>query len=310
MDLWQLKVFCHVVEAGSFSNAGAQVHLSQPTVSSHIRDLEQTVGCRLIDRLPKKAVPTKAGALLYGYAKKLLALRQEAVSALAAFQGVIKGPLAVGGSTIPGAYLLPPAIGRFTQRHPGVKISLVLGDTAAVTEQILSGRLEMGVVGARSQESAIDQTPLLTDEMQVILPAHHRWRGREHISLTALAAEPFIIREPGSGTLQSIRQCLVPHHLSTEELTVVAEMGSTEAVRQAVKAGLGVSILSTLAVADDLAAGRVAAVKIDGVDLTRRFFLTRHKQRTPSPVCSAFIAFLNADGAYELVPDTKCTDGT
>ena len=119
MDLWQLHIFCKVVENSSFSKAGDLVHLSQPTVSSHIKDLEDHIGCRLIDRLPKKAVPTKAGQLLYTYARRLLALRNETEEALAAFQGTVKGRLILGGSTIPGAYILPRAVGLFTPKISG-----------------------------------------------------------------------------------------------------------------------------------------------------------------------------------------------
>ena len=111
MDLWQLHIFTKVVELKSFSKAGAAIHLSQPTVSSHIKDLEDHFECRLIDRLGKEALPTKAGTLLYGYARKLLSLKGETETALAQFKGKTRGHLVVGGSTIPGGYILPLIIG-------------------------------------------------------------------------------------------------------------------------------------------------------------------------------------------------------
>ena len=161
MDLWQLKIFCKVVELKSFSRAGKIVHLSQPTVSSHIKDLEGHFGCRLIDRLSKEAVATKAGELLYGYARKILAYRHKIEAAMAEYNGEIKGRLLIGGSTIPGAYLLPRMIGAFTEQYPEVRISLVVEDTEKVIDGVLSGNLEMGVVGAESKEKKIHQEKLI-----------------------------------------------------------------------------------------------------------------------------------------------------
>ena len=292
MDLWQLKVFCKVVEMKSFSKAGSAVYLSQPTVSSHIKDLEESIGCQLIDRLPKKAVPTKAGELLYEYAKKLLALRDEAETALAEYQGMVKGQLAVGGSTIPGVYILPQIVAKFTRKYPEVRISVTLGDTDIVIEKILSGELELGVVGAQAEDGRIDQDLLFQDEMRLIVPASHKWAKMETIGLDELQKEPFIIRESGSGTLKSIQRSFEQKGRSIRKLNVTAEMGSTEAVRQAVKAEAGVSILSTLAVTEDICSGWLKALKIRGLDLTQRFFITRLKKRTPSPLCKSFFDFL------------------
>lgn len=295
MDLWQLKVFCKVIELKSFSKAGSAVYLSQPTVSSHIKDLEEGVGCKLIDRLPKEALPTRAGEILYGYAKKLLSLRDEAETALAEFQGTIRGRLMIGGSTIPGVYILPRTVGMYTRKYPDVKISLVIGDTGSIIHQILSGELELGVVGALSEDAGIEQEILFEDEMRLIVPASHRWSGKTEVSLDALQKEPFIIRESGSGTLKSIQRSFEQKGRSIRKLNVCAEMGSTEAVLQAIKAEAGVSILSTLAVSEDVREGRLRALKIRGVALQQRFYTTRLRKRTPSPLCKSFLEFLKSN---------------
>lgn len=297
MDLWQLKVFCKVVELRSFSKAGSAVYLSQPTVSSHIKDLEESIGCQLIDRLPKKALPTKAGELLYEYAKKLLALRDEAETALAEFQGIIKGQLVVGGSTIPGVYILPQLVGNYIRKYPAVKISVVLGDTDIVINKILTGELELGVVGAQAEDGRIEQDLLFQDEMRLIVPASHKWAKMKSIRLDELQKEPFIIRESGSGTLKSIQRSFERKGRSIRKLNVTAEMGSTEAVRQAVKAGAGVSIFSTLAVKEDVSGGQLKSIKIRELDLTQRFYITRLKKRTPSPLCRSFFEFLKENTA-------------
>ncbi len=295
MDLWQLHIFCKVVDLKSFSQAGRAVHLSQPTVSSHIKDLEDHFGCRLIDRLAKEALPTKAGRLLYRYAKRMLTMRDETESAMAAFKGKVKGSLNLGGSTIPGAFILPMIIGAFTSRFPEVNVSLSIADTRQVVEGILSGELELGVVGAVSKEAGIAQIRLVEDQMCLVVPADHRWADHQRITVKQLLTEPFIIRESGSGTLKSIQASFAEAGLSTTDLRIVARIGSTEAIRQGIKNRMGVSILSAIAVAEDVAAGRLKTLAIEGLDLKRAFYLTHHRHRSLSPLCQAFIAFMHTE---------------
>ena len=292
MDLWQLNIFCKVVELEGFSRASKAVHLSQPTISSHIKDLEDHFECRLIDRLGKKVVPTKAGELLYNYARKLIALRDEAESAMAEFQGKIKGRLVVGGSTIPGGYILPRLIGAFTKDFPEVSISLIIGDTEQIIQKILSGELELGIVGAETSDKNIVQAKLIADEMRLIIPADHKWSRKKSINLKMLLQEPFIIREHGSGTLKSIQLSLAGKDYSTEDLNIIAEMGSTEAVIQGIKSKVGISILSPIAVSEELQVDTLKALAIKDLNLKRNFYLTRHKHRSTSPLGNAFIDFI------------------
>lgn len=294
MDLWQLHIFCKVVDLKSFSRAGRAVHLSQPTVSSHIKDLEAHFDCRLIDRLAKEAVPTKAGHLLYRYAKRMIALREETESAMAEFKGQVKGSLNLGGSTIPGAFVLPAIIGAFTARFPEVSISLSIADTQQIIDSILSGDLELGVVGAVSNNPGILQTHLVEDEMCLAIPAGHPWSGKKRVTPHQLFSEPFIIREHGSGTLKSIQASFSEAGLNINDLKVVARIGSTEAIRQAIKNRMGVSILSAIAVSEDVAAGRLKTLTIEGLNLKRAFYLTHHRHRSLSPLCQSFIEFINS----------------
>ncbi len=298
MDLWQLNIFCKVIELKSFSKAGKAVHLSQPTISSHIKDLEDHFDCRLIDRLSKEAIPTKAGELLYDYAKRMLALRDETETAMAEYNGKIRGRLVIGGSTIPGTYLMPELIGDFKRKYPDVIVSLVIGDTDYIIERILKGGVELGIVGAKAETRKIIQKKLIEDEMRLIVPADHRWVGEKRVSFKQLVSEPFILRERGSGTLKSLDQSLSGCGHSIEDLNIVAELGSTQAICQGIKTGAGVSVISTLAAAEDLQAGKVNALEIDGLELKRNFYLTRHRYRSPSPLSEAFAKFL-----AEKLPD-------
>jgi len=295
MDLWQLNIFCKVVELEGFSKAGKAVHLSQPTISSHIKDLEDHFECRLIDRLGKKAAPTKAGELLYNYARRLIALRDETENAMAEFHGKIKGRLVIGGSTIPGGYILPQLIGAFTMDYPEVTVSLTVGDTDQIIQDVLSGVLELGIVGAKTSDKNIIQEKMIQDEMQLIVYADHKWAGKKQISTEMMFQEPFIIREHGSGTLQSILLSFANKGYSKKKLDIIAEIGSTAAVIQAIKSKVGISILSTIAVAEELQTGTLKALAIKDLNLKRSFYLTRHKHRSASPLCSAFIDFLNRE---------------
>ncbi|TWI75416.1 transcriptional regulator, LysR family [Desulfobotulus alkaliphilus] len=292
MDLWQLNIFCKVVERKSFSKAGQSVHLSQPTISSHIRDLESHFGCRLIDRLGKEAVPTKAGRLLYQHARRMLQLRDETETAMAEFQGAIKGRFVVGGSTIPGAYILPKLVGGFAERHPDVTLSLVIGDSDQILTETLEGTLELGIIGALSKDRRAEQICILEDIMGLMVPASHPLTDRKSIDLETLSKTPFILREKGSGTRQAISSHLKTLGISIEDLCVVAEMGNTQAVIQGIKSGLGVSILSPVAVEEELASGRIRCIPVEGLHLSRNFYLTRHRDRTPSPLCTAFIRYM------------------
>jgi len=295
MDLWQLYVFSKVVEHRSFSKAGASVHLSQPTVSSHIKYLEELFQCRLVDRLPREVRPTRAGELLYRYTQRLLTLKAEMENAMAEFLGCITGALVLGGSTIPGAYVLPAIVGSFKQSHPDVELRLQIGDTAAILQGVVDGELELGVVGARAADPRLIQEKIMEDDLRLVVPAGHAWAARREVDLTELSGLPMIVREAGSGTLRTVQQALENRGLDWSTFDIVAEMGSTEAIRQAVRAGLGVSILSVLAIADDLKHGALSALTITGLELGRSFYLTHHRDRTLSPLCRAFIAHVKSN---------------
>jgi DNA-binding transcriptional LysR family regulator len=305
MDLWQLNIFCKVVELKSFSLAGKAVHLSQPTVSSHIKDLEDHFGCRLIDRLAKEAVPTKEGEILYRYANRMLGLKNEAETALAEFHGKIKGRLAVGGSTIPGVYIIPKMIGAFIQRYPEVTISLVNGDSGDIISYIAEGTLELGIVGAVANDKRVVQEKLIQDELRLVMPSDHKWADKKSINPQLLMGEPFICREAGSGTLISIRESLGTIGYGLGDLNIVAEMGSTEAVIQGIKSKVGLSIISPVSIAEELRVGTLKALTLDGLSMKRNFFLSFHKYRSQSPLSQVFIQFLKdeCNGSFLGLPE-------
>ncbi len=292
MDLWQLKVFTSVVKEKSFSRAGETIFLSQPTVSSHIKDLETHFGCRLIDRLGREAVPTKAGELLHGHAQKMLQLQEETEVALSHFLGHARGHLIIGGSTIPAGYIIPRIIGPFNRQYPEISLSVLTRDSARIIGKVLKGDAEVGIVGARAKAPQIEQEKILRDDMKLIVPAGHPWAGLGKINHNQLPTAPFLARAEGSGTWETITRSMKKAGMHPDQLTIIATLGSTAAVIQAILSHAGVSILSPIAVADEIRHKRLFAIEIEGLNLTRHFFLTTHVRRTCSPLAQLFIQFI------------------
>ena len=263
--------------------------LSQPTVSGHIKSLETELGVRLFDRLGREILPTRGAELLYEHARAILEMVETAQRAVDAFLGRLRGELLVGGSTIPGQYVLPEFIGRFRLLHPEVRVTLAIGDTSEVCQQVLKGGLEVGLVGAMVDEDRLAFTPLMDDQVVLAAWPGHPLAGRRLLPAD-LSEVPVVLREPGSGTRMALARALERAGLGLEDLEVAAQMGSTMAVLQAVRAQVGVGVISRLAILDDLAAGRVVELELAGLDLVRQFHLVTRKKRTHSPAAQAFLA--------------------
>src|SRR3972149_2379853 len=208
MDARQLEIFVKVAELGSFSKAAEALFLTQPTVSAHIRGLEEELGVRLLDRLGRGAAPTKAGQLLLGYGRRILELHREARQALDQFQGRMSGELVIAASTIPGEYVLPALIGRFKEKYPDIAISLLIGDTQRVVEWVLEGRAERGVAGAQIAHRALESRELMPDELVRVVSAAHPWQGKKTATLEEVRAEPLIVRERGAGSRHALAKAL------------------------------------------------------------------------------------------------------
>jgi DNA-binding transcriptional LysR family regulator len=292
MDLHHIEIFCSIVKYRSFSRAAEALLLTQPTVSGHMKNLEAELGVKLLDRLGKRALPTEAGEILYRHGTRLLEERERAKQEIEKLTGRISGVLTIGGSTIPGAYLLPPLIGSFKKKNPGISIQLSIDDTSKITEAVMSGSISIGVVGARLSEPQLEVHPFQTDELVIAVPYRHRWARKRTISPGELRDEPFILREQGSGTRKIMEDRLEHAGLSIADLNIEAIVGSSDAVRQAVKAGLGISILSSRALKDDIEAGRLAAVRISGIRMERQFYIILLRGRSRSPLCRAFLEFI------------------
>jgi DNA-binding transcriptional LysR family regulator len=289
MDMRRLEVFCKVVELKSFTKAGEALLLAQPTVSEHLRTLEDMLGEKLVDRLGRQVLPTPAGKIFYQYARNILQMREEAIQALGQFKGNLSGRLILGASTIPGTYILPKLIGSFKSAHPAIQITLRIGDTAEIVEGVVAGDLEAGFVGSKWNDRRLVMEEVFSDELVLAVVPEHPWAQKGGISVEELPGEPFIHRERGSGTRMAMTRILEDHGFDPSRLMGVAEMGSTEAVRQGIKARIGASILSREAVAEDIRHGSLVAVEIEGIAFLRPLYLIQRKNRQTSPLGAAFL---------------------
>ncbi|PYN56222.1 MAG: LysR family transcriptional regulator [Candidatus Rokuibacteriota bacterium] len=294
MDLRRLEIFAKVAELGSFSRAAEALFLTQPTISEHIRALEDELGVQLLDRLGRGAAPTRAGELMLGYARRMLTLAREARQALDQFQGRMSGQLVVGGSTIPGEYLLPGLIGQFRTKYPDISISLLIGSSRQVATWVDDGRAEVGVVGARPGPRTLQARELMVDELVVVVPGDHPWAGRKSVTLADVKGEPLIVGEQGSGSREALENALGEVSADLSAFRVVSEIGSTQAIKQAVRSGVGITLMSRRAVEDECRARLLACVKLKDLKVSRSFYLVIHRERSRSPLAQAFVEFVES----------------
>ena len=294
LDLYKLEVFHWVAEFKSFSAAARRLSLRQPTVSAHVRALEDELGAKLFNRTGGKVTPTPLGRTLVESARKVLALKKETLASLDRFHGLIRGDLLVGGSNIPGEYVLPPKLAAFVQKYPEVKPVLRIGDSAGIVQAVLDGAVEIGFVGFKGIDRRLAFQKMWKDEMVLAVGKRHPWARLKAIGVSALRTEGFISREGGSGTLRSFRKLLARHGYKGEKtLRVIMELGSTAAIKEALMGGAGFSILSRNAIQRELRGGWLKEVPIRGLGkLERDFYQVVHRQRALSPVSHAFIQFL------------------
>lgn len=292
-DLRQLEIFRRVVELKSFSRAAEKVFLAQASVSERIAGLERLVGIRLLNRLGRQVVPTRAGELLYKHAVLLLDMKETATLEMENFLGLKRGVIRVGGSTIPGEYILPGVIGKFHEKFPGISVTITISDTSDIEKRVIGGELELGIVGSRSSNRILQVRRIWRDELVLAVSREHPWAAKRAVLPEELTGQPFILRERGSGTLRTAQEYLEKMNpAGTDALHVVARFGSSTAVKEGIKAGVGVSIISSRAIKTELETGLLKAIRIKGFPMSRSFYLIRDKRRIASPSCQAMLDFL------------------
>ena len=297
LNLHHVRVFSAVAEHGSFSRAAAALRLSQPAVSKSVQELERQLGLALFDRAGRSPRLTEAGQTLFARAKELFGVETVAEEELAALRGIRRGVLRVGASTTVATYFLPQLLARFRQVHAGVVLRVLSANTRAVARNLLEGRLDIALVEGPVSQARISVVPWREDELVLIAPATHRLVHRKRVHPDDLAGEPFIMREAGSGTRVVAEAALAAHGIRP---SATLQFASTEAIKQAVAAGLGLAVVSRVAAADQLALGYIAVVPLVGVSFRRSLTELRLAGRSPSAATLAFRELLgtatNTDG--------------
>lgn len=291
LDIHRLKLFVKVAELKSFSKAAHACFLTQPTVSQHVAALEEYLGLPLLDRMGREIRLTRAGEILFEYAKQIDRLSEEAVQSLENYKGQKGGKLEIAASTIPGEYVLPDVLGRFKEEYPGLRCTIHISDTDEAISSLEYRRVDLAIVGAKVKADGLTFTRFMDDELVLIVPSGHRWEKRKTVSVADLLTEPFVMRESGSGTRMVLGKILRDMSIKPESLNISTIVGSTTAVKEAVRSGLGISLVSKFSVVKDVSHGLLHALKIKDVKFERPFYIVTDR-RTLSPVCSAFIQYL------------------
>lgn len=285
----QLYVFLQVVECGGFSAAANKLFMSQPSVSQQVRQLETTVDATLIDRSGGRARATAEGEVLAEYAKRLILLGEEAVAAVRQVQG--RGHLRLGGSTTVGTYLLPHLLGRFQQLHPDIECDLFVGNVEQLTARLVSGEVGLGVLVGDPASAHLHTEQIMLDLAVLVVAPDHPLAGNR-VSAKELSDQRFILRERGSGTRSLQSEALAEWQLHEAAST---EMWGSETVKQAVRAGLGISLLSEHAVHQELEQGVLATVEVYPPPVGRPVVAAYRRERVLAPSENAFL-----DGLRDL----------
>ena len=291
MDTRQLAAFCAVVERKSFSQAAERLGVTQPAVSLQVRALEKRLGVQLLDRSGRRVEPTEAGLRLYRGAQRLLALEEQLVEEVAGEgEGALSGELRLGASTGPAAIVVPLLLCEFQRANPGVRVALSVYDTQSVVDLVAERELELGIVGAARRHRGVRFEPFFRDEVILAVPPGHPFAGRT-VSLDELRGEPLIVMQEGAGVRQIVEDELRKAGLRLRDLDVRLELGLQESVRSAVQAGYGVTFISRSAVESELAAGTLAAARVEGLDARREISVVRGAGRASTRAAEAFLAF-------------------
>ncbi|MCF6093039.1 LysR family transcriptional regulator [Microaerobacter geothermalis] len=289
MDFYQLNTFYHVAKHMNFTRAAEELSISQPAVSRQIEALEQSLGLKLFHRAGRSVVLTDPGKTLYQMSEQILSLVNRTKSAMESMRNLESGSLHVGTSTTIGNYFIAPIVMKFIERYPGIEITLEIKSSEEIQNGIEKNILDVAIFAGATPTSSLFIEPFLLDELVLVAPKNHPLVSKENISLKDLLQEKFIIRSEGSNTRRTIEEHFKKFGL---KLPSAVELNSTEAIKQAVISGSGISFLPKRTVELEVTLGVLQI--IDGNDLkaTRQFWIAHHKGTYPSPAVLAFTSFL------------------
>ena len=289
LNVHQLHVFYTVADRGSFSAAAQTLHMTQPAVTMQVQALEERYGTKLLNRTTKKLELTEAGEWLLPQARKAVELLRDTDARMIKFAEELKGRLQFAASLTIGEYVLPRLLGSFLRLHPELSVNMKVMNTTEIIEAIGHQGLEFGLIEAPCELPGIVAEAVMDDELMLVAPASHPFAERESVALDEVLAQPLVLREKGSGTRQVVEDELWRHDLEERNLKVVSEFGSTAAVKSAVEAGMGLSVLSVWTIKHEAALGLLKTVRIQDVSFKRKFYAVRVPSSLLSLPAAAFM---------------------
>jgi DNA-binding transcriptional LysR family regulator len=292
LNLHLLRLFAAVVQTGSFSRAADTLHISQPAISKGVRDFELQVGCRLLDRTSKGVRPTREGQALLRHAEALFAAERAAEEELLSLRNLEAGSLRIGASTTIATYMLAEHLGVFRRQYPGIDLHVVSANTRDIAELMLAHDIEIALVEGPIEDNDLVSRAWRTDVMSLITSPTHLFAVSDGpIDPAALENEILIIREPGSGSREVVAQALANHGVEPRR---TLEIGSTEAIKQAVACDVGVSIVSTATIDDQVKLGRLKVIPMKDLQISRTLWQLKTPGRINIPAAIAFERIINS----------------
>ena len=285
LNLNSLRLFLAVATHGGFSRAARVTGVSQPAISKAVRLLEEQGGAQLLVRASTGVVLTEAGGLLLEHARALFAEERAAEERLDSLRGLRRATLRLGASTTLAAYFFPPILGELHRAHPGIDLQLLSANARTVVEAVLDHRVELGLVEGPVRDGRLEVRPWREDILHVVVSPGHRLARNRRVTGPQLMGEVLLIREEGAGTRVVMEAALRRRRWTPSRLFVV---NSTEAIRGMVAAGIGWALLSTRALRDDLALGRLRTLEVEDFALRRTLSWVRWKARRLGPAATAF----------------------
>lgn len=294
ITMQQIEAIIALARERSFSRAAKKMLLTQPALTKNIQNIENYLGVRVVNRSTLGISLTPEGKIIYEYAQRILKLRNDAGEKIQKLNEDTGGEMYIGASTIPATYILPRALSLFRKKHDDVRVHVQAADSEETMNMVLAGEVEIGLIGKKPLHKKLLSEPLWKDRLVLAVPRAHPWYKKESISLEELSREPFIIREKGSATRDVLESYLKEHKAAgLARFNICSEFGSSEAVKEAIIAGLGVSILSFHAIGRELLHGSLKEIRIAGYPaMGRDFYLIRPRQLDLKPIHKLFINFI------------------
>ncbi|WP_313958717.1 LysR substrate-binding domain-containing protein [Bacillus sp. X1(2014)] len=291
LNIENLKMFCLVVDEGSISQAARLSYVSQPAVTRQIHQLENYYGTLLFNRSEGKLTVTETGRMLYPFAKEIVYEFNRSKEVIKQITGESNAILRVGASLTIGEYLLPSLLGSFKKQAPEIKVTLTIKNTPSVLEDLANDVIDLALVEGMVENTNLKVEKFAEDELVLIYPPDHPWRGRTEINIKELANERMIWRESISGTRLIVEKALRDYGV-LDSIESYMEIGSTQAIKSAVEAGLGISILPRLTVSRELEQGFLKEIKMTGVEIKRNLWLVKKPQRFRRIGVASFVEFI------------------